>query len=310
MPRGIGLSDISAASAATRYGRAMQIDILHGHGAKGGAYARLAARRLARFGRDVKAVYTPHGGSLHFDPRSPSGLVFMTLERRLLQHTAALLFESRFARDRFAERVGQPSCPVHVIHNGLTPEEFAPITPALDTTDILFIGELRELKGVRTLLQALAGLDTSPPVTATIVGDGPDRAAFEALSHELGLAGRVVFTGALPAREAFAKGRCLIVPSYAESLPYIVLEASAAAMPLIATQVGGIPEIVADSDTGLVPPANVTALADALHAALQDPAAARAKASRLRRILQDRFTVAGMAAQIEAAYYKAFSPAV
>ena len=78
---------------------------------------------------------------------------------------------------------------------------------------------------------------------ADIVGDGPDRQRFETQAADLGLGGAVSFTGAMPARTAFARGRLLVVPSRAESLPYVVLEAAAAGMPMIATRVGGIPEI-------------------------------------------------------------------
>ncbi len=94
------------------------------------------------------------------------------------------------------------------------------------------------------LIQAIATLARSgQPVTATIVGDGPDRDAFEAAVTAHHLDDAVKFVGAMPARAAFALGRLLVVPSRAESLPYIVLEAAAAGLPMIATRVGGLPEI-------------------------------------------------------------------
>src|SRR5258708_24803173 len=92
-------------------------------------------------------------------------------------------------------------------------------------------------------------------VTATIVGNGPDRAQFEREVAKHGLGEQVQFVGAKPARQAFSLGRLLIVPSRAEALPYIVLEAAAAGGPMIATQVGGIPEIFAPEAGALVAPA-------------------------------------------------------
>ncbi len=91
-------------------------------------------------------------------------------------------------------------------------------------------------------------------VTATIVGDGPDRAQFQREVAKQGLGEQVQFVGARPARQAFGLGRLLVVPSRAESLPYIVLEAAAAGVPMIASQVGGIPEIFGSDLGSLVAP--------------------------------------------------------
>jgi glycosyltransferase involved in cell wall biosynthesis len=310
MARNIGLSDLSATRTTHNLARAMQIDILHGHGAKGGAYARLAARRMRANGLAPRAIYTPHGGSLHYSPASLPGFIFMALERRLLRQTDAIVFESAFARSRFIERVGKPSCLTPVIHNGLEDSEFAPIAPRPDATDFVFVGELRELKGVRTLLQALERINRTRETSATIVGDGPDREAFESLSGELGLETRVTFTGAMPAPEAFELGRCLVMPSHAESLPYVVLEAAAAAVPLIATEVGGIPEIVAGTDTPLIPPGDAETLADAMAAALAEPKSLNDRATRLRTSLAERFSAGGMAEAIEDAYFRSIELAV
>ena len=86
----------------------------------------------------------------------------------------------------------------------------------------------------------------------------------------------------MPAREAFRLGRALVVPSRAESFPYIVLEAAAAGLPMLATDVGGIPEIVAGTDTALLPPEDDVALAEAMLRVLDDPAAAQARAAARR----------------------------
>ena len=86
------------------------------------------------------------------------------------------------------------------------------------------------------LIEALAILKSSGrPVSATIAGEGPDDAKLKAQAERLGLADQVRFVGFRPAREAFAMGRMLVIPSRAESLPYVVLEAAAAGVPIIAT---------------------------------------------------------------------------
>jgi glycosyltransferase involved in cell wall biosynthesis len=104
----------------------------------------------------------------------------------------------------------------------------------------------------------------------------------------------VTFKGPMPARDAFRLGRTLVVPSRAESLPYIVLEAAAAGLPLLASDVGGIPEIVAGTDTELLAPGDADALAHAMMAILDNPVAARSRADRLREAIAERFTIAAM----------------
>ena len=228
MNRDLGPSDVSA-YRAIRDHAATGIDVIHGHGAKGGAYSRLVARALKRAGQRLISCYTPHGGSLHYHPSTLQGRIYMALERRLAAMTDALIFESAYSRGRYLVQVGVPECTARIIANGLGPDDFAPVTPAGDAADFLFIGELRRLKGVDVMLDALATVRQTRPVRALIVGAGPDEAAFKDETMRLGLGNVVSFRDAMPAREAFALGRALVVPSRAESFPYIVLEAAAAA---------------------------------------------------------------------------------
>lgn len=294
MSRRPGLGDIAALRAVAKVARALEPDILHGHGAKGGAYARLARPMLALGGFKCRVFYTPHGGSLHYKPGTLAGTVFRLLERVMGRMTDGVIFESEFARGAYARLVGSGAAARRVIPNGLQPKDFEVSPLAADAADFLFIGELRTLKGVDVLVQALAELLGTRPVSAVIVGAGPDAEAFKAEADRLGLTGHVSFAGAMPAAEAFPLGRVLVVPSLAESFPYIVLEAGAAAKPLIATNVGGIPEIVAGTETRLIAPGSVTALVEAMAEALDDPARATAQASALREAVRSQFTVAAM----------------
>jgi glycosyltransferase involved in cell wall biosynthesis len=291
MSRLPGLGDMGVVRTVRDIARRRDAQVLHGHGAKGGAYARLAARALKREGRHAVGIYTPHGGSLHYPPTSAMGPFYLVIEKALARCTDGLIFESDYMRCLYEQRVGKNVAPTQVITNALQPADFAPHEPAPDAADFLFVGELRRLKGVDVLLRALAELARIRPVHAVIVGSGPDREAFLKLADELGLDGIVTFAGAMPAALAFRRGRAIVVPSRAESLPYIVLEAAAAAMPLIASDVGGIPEIVWGSDTKLLPPGNVYALMRAMNAFLDNPQAAMARAQRLRDAVQMRFAI-------------------
>lgn len=295
MRRQPGIGDVASAIAVFRTARRMSATILHGHGAKGGTYARLATLLLRASGRTAYCYYTPHGGSLHYATRAASGRLVAMTERGLSRLTDGLIFESAFAREAYLGNIGKPSCRMRVIPNGLRPKDFAPHVARLDAADFVFVGELRTLKGVDVLLKALAEIRAERDVSAVIVGDGPDAAALYALATALNLQDVVHFPGALPAAEAFQLGRCLIVPSRAESLPYVVLEAAAAGIPLIATDVGGIPEIVAGTRMQLIPPDDVATLALAMRQKLDDPGRALRDAMELRVAVRRGFNVRAMA---------------
>ncbi len=286
MPRLPGPADLSALHAVRKHVAATGADILHGHGAKGGLYARLSRNA-------AKAVYTAHGGSLHYSWKTPHGALFLGVEKAMLSRTDGVIFVCDYERRTFEDKVGRVKCAHAVIHNGLRAEEFAPVTPRADAADVLFVGELRALKGVDVLIEALALLrDRGRPVSALIVGDGPDRQEFEELMERRKLADLVRMPGAMPAREAFPQGRVMVVPSRAESFPYIVLEAQAAGLPLIASDVGGIPEMA--DPASLVRPDDPEALADRIASVLEDPGAAERAAERIL-LLKDRFSISTMA---------------
>jgi glycosyltransferase involved in cell wall biosynthesis len=299
MSRHVGMSDLIAQRHVARRAREAGADILHGHGAKGGAYVRLCGGAIR--------VYTPHGGSLHYSRGSPVGLLYLTLEQMLMRRTELFLFESRYGRDVFTAKIGTPAGLVRVVHNGVTAEEFAEITPQADATDIVFVGELRMLKGVDVLLYSIAQLARQRAVTATIVGDGPDAAQFRAQAERLGLAATTRFLPPMPAREAFALGRLFVAPSRAESLPYIVLEAAAAAVPMITTNVGGIPEVFGPQATNLIPPGDAAVLARSIAVALGEPARLRNEALTLRARVQAGFSADVMADNVLAAYAEALA---
>ncbi|MDX2159648.1 MAG: glycosyltransferase family 4 protein [Hyphomicrobiaceae bacterium] len=305
MPRDVGFADMTAVATTRDLARAFRADILHGHGAKGGAYARMAARSLRRRGIRAAAFYTPHGGSLHFSPSTPKGRIFMAAERWLARATEGLIFESRYAARAYVAGAGDPGCPTRVVHNGISPDELEPVHAVPDASDFVFVGELRHLKGVDLLLAAAEDIGRSRPCRVTIVGAGPDGAALEELARAKGLEASVTFAGAMPAREAFRLGRVLVMPSRAESLPYVALEAAGAGLPLIATDVGGVSEIVAGTDTRLVPPDNAAALADAMREVLDHPDAAKARARRLHAAIASRFSVSAMTDGVVAFYVSA-----
>ena len=300
MSRRIGLSDVAVVARVGRLAAELRADVLHGHGAKGGAYARLA------YGTAAVRAYTPHGGSLHYRWGSPAGLVYLALERLMLPRTDLILFESAYGRGVFEAKLGNPGQRARVVHNGVTAAEFEPIVPDPQASDLVFVGELRMLKGVDILISAIASLKRNGRrVTATIAGEGRDRMAFEAAARAQGVASEVKFVGAKPARAAFPLGRLLVVPSRAESLPYVVLEAAAGGLPIIAARVGGIAEILGPEFPGLVPPEDAAELAQAIDLALAQLAERRAAATVLKTRVRDGFSTDTMTDAVLAAYHDA-----
>lgn len=231
-----GVGDLSGAKAVTSVAKTWRPDVLHGHGAKGGAYARLAGFRLG-----IKSFYTPHGGSLHHPASRPMQLVYDGTEKILRRMGTGLCFVCEYERDRFDRMIGINGAPHLVAHNGLWDDEFIPAIAAPDATDFLFVGEMRDYKGVDILLRALALI---PGASLTLVGDGPAMDEYKALALELGIAKMAQFMGRMPMQEAVKHGRIMVLPSRFESFPYVVLETAAASLPLITTAVGGIAEVV------------------------------------------------------------------
>ena len=307
MSRHLGAADVAAVVHVSRRAAKVAAHVVHGHGAKGGAYARLASAPALPASADAKSsravrVYTPHGGSLHYRWDTPAGLLYLGAERALTSRTDLFLFESAYGRDVFRNKVGEPKALVQVVHNGVEEAEFQPVLPTHDATDLLFVGELRELKGIDVLIAAireLAGQGRS--VSATIVGDGPDRAMYE---HEVAKQNleQVHFVGVKPARSAFTLGRLLVVPSRAESLPYVVLEAAAVGLPMVATAVGGIPEIFGPDSGALVPPGDPAALARAITRAMQERGARHTATLRLKARVRVSFSLDAMTDAIIDAY--------
>jgi glycosyltransferase involved in cell wall biosynthesis len=194
---------------------------------------------------------------------------------------------------------------LHVVHCGLEPERYR--TPARapgDAVEIVTIGRLEPMKGFAVLLEAVARLER---VRLTIIGDGPERAALEARAN-----GAVTFTGALGAPEVaerLAGADMFCLPSFAEGVPVVLMEAMASGLPVVATRIMGIPELVRDGETGLlVPPGRVEPLVAALGRLAKDPALRRAYGEAGRAAVVEAFDVRDSAAALQALFASGCRP--
>jgi len=270
MARSIAPRDLTTLIQSTNLLKELQPDVVHTHSAKGGIHGRLAAKWISTKEKPVKAFYCPHGGAMHYDSASAKGKIFFFAERAMERFTTSLIFVSAYERDAYHEKVGKPFCPEAVVYNGLADHEFIPVPAEKNAADFLYIGMMRDLKGPDVFIDAIkvARDNTGKDLTAMLVGDGPDKPNYVQQIETLGLSECVSMHQAMPAREAFAKAHTVVVPSRAESMPYLVLEALAAHKPLIATRVGGIPEIFQSRQDELVPAGNPEALAERMIAIL------------------------------------------
>lgn len=307
MQRHIGPGDIASAWRTYRIIKELKPDVLHGHGAKGGVYARLFGSLLRVSRSRVARLYSAHGGSLHYDEKTLTGKLFFFLERLMERFTDRLLFVSEYERQTFRRKVGEPTAPYSLVYNGLHESEFEPVPAEPGAADFLYIGMMRDLKGPDLFIDALAMAEmrVGRPLTAVLVGEGDDRPRYEDQVRRLGLAGRATFQRPIPARQAFALADVVVVPSRAEAMPYIVLEALAAGKPMIASAVGGIPEIFGAGHPALVQP-DAGQIAAKMIEAAQDPGSYRAAMPSLPE-LKARFGADVMARQVEEAYYEALA---
>jgi glycosyltransferase involved in cell wall biosynthesis len=169
----------------------------------------------------------------------------------------------------------------HIIRCGVNPENFLP-RPQPDNaiTHLLCVGRLCPAKGQHILLEACDILQKqNVRFRMTFIGDGPDRESLEALQAELGLENCVQFTGALgqdKVKEAYRKADIFVLPSFAEGVPVVLMEAMAMEIPVVSTRITGIPELIDHGQDGLLAtPGDVQDLVEQLSRLINDPALGR-----------------------------------
>ena len=259
------------------------VDILHAHGARAALFGRLAAASLGR--RRPRVVYIIQGFSLPFYPIHRRVLM-LALERLLAPFTDAVIAVSREERRVFLAQRTLPPERVTMVWNSVCVGPFRAAERNREPTRIRLglpayavlittICRLYKPRDFDTLLPAFARVaETDRRACLLIVGDGPDRPKVEAIRERLGLASRVIMAGQRrDVPDILAATDIFTLTTWGwEGLPFTVLEAMAAARPVVATRAGGIPEAVAEGETGLLTPRrDVAALAEALGRLVADP---------------------------------------
>ncbi|MEW6183228.1 MAG: glycosyltransferase [Bacillota bacterium] len=274
-------------------------DLVHTHGVRANLLGRLAA-----LGTGLPVVTTVHSLMLKDYPHPLSRVLNILCERLTKGLTTHFIAVSNYLATALVEE-GVARRKISVVHNGMDREVSGRAAAALyerlglteDTPLVATVGRLHRVKGHQYFIEAAAlVLERHPEARFLIIGSGPERAYLEGLVARQGLGGRVLFTGFIKEVEQYYHlFKVLVLSSLSEGLPLTVLEALACGTAVVATRVGGLPEVVQDGRTGLlVPPADAAALADAVIRVLEKPEEASEMAALGRDFVAHNFSAGRM----------------
>lgn len=306
------MHDAMAFSTLVRLFRHLRPEIVHTHTAKAGTLGRMAAR-LAGVPR---SVHTFHGHVLegYFTPAATQ--FFVRIERVLARRTDRIITVSpRLRQTLLAMGIGRPE-QVEVIPLGLELDRFlriprgqAALRSSLRIPDgaplLGIVGRLVPIKDHPTLLQAITLFpDGGQAPHLLVVGDGERREELQRLTHHLGLASRVHYLGWRDDLDAILGGLDVVICcSRNEGTPVALIEAMAAGVPVISTDVGGVADLVAHGETGwLVPPGDPTALARGIGKLLGDPGLCRRLVATARPVALEKHHIKGLIPRMEGVY--------
>ena len=277
----------------------MQPDLVHTHLVHADVYGGLASR-------------APLVSTKHNDDRFRTG-PFRYVERALTRRARRVIAITHALARFTVERVGLPADKVEVVHYGL--DELPPAwgeTPDLGLADdarvLLSVCRLTEQKGLDVAVRALRAVRQRHPDTVLLVlGEGPERATLERLAADLEVADAVLLPGRVgDVGMLLRRAELLVHPVRWEGFGLAVLEAMVAGLPIVASDVSSIPEIVQDGETGLlVPPDDPAALADAISSVLDDEGRAVAYGRSGRERARSEFSVERMALRTREVYERA-----
>jgi len=239
---------------------------LHNHFANNSCTVALLAARLA----DIPFSFTIHGPDDFFTPHE----INLTTKIEAAEFVICI---SHFCRSQcmlFSDRSHWDK--LHIMHCGVVPENYQRPRPETSGSELIFVGRIAGIKGEGILLEAVAQLVPDfPDLHLKIVGDGPDKDIIAARTAELGLQDHVTLTGYLSqtgVAEAMGAADIFALPSFAEGVPIVLMEAMATGLPVVTTRIAGISELVEHGVSGaLCAPSDVDGLAETLRGLLKDP---------------------------------------
>lgn len=267
-----------------------QLDILHVHYAVPHATAGFLAKAMMRNRRNLKVITTLHGTDITLVGQESR---FFTVTKFSIEQSDAVTAVSQFLRDETYRAFGCDGCAIEVIPNFVNPAEYYPsddpecrasFAPA-GTKVLMHISNFRELKRVPDVVRTFVRVRREVPAVLVLVGDGPSRPEVEAEVERLDEGEHVQFLGKVDAVADLLRAADLfLLPSGSESFGLSALEAMACGVPVVATQVGGLPEVILDGETGvLVPVGDVDALTRGALALLEPERWRKTRAAAVER---------------------------
>ncbi len=306
------LSDLSAFFKIRSFIKKGNFQIVHTHSSKAGFLGRLAARSA-----DVPCLlHTPHGFPFEMDVPNMARRFYRSLERYAARFTDCMICVCPHEKSVALHELQIPKHSIAVIENGIEPERIATspgdshllrveLGIGRDAVIVGAIGRFTQQKGHADLIRAArAVVDEMPETQFLIVGDGELGQYLKAMIDRLTLGGNV---RVLEAREGvgvlYSLFDILVLPSHWEGLPYVLLEAMAAAKPIVATDVGGIPDVITDMESGmLVPVGNKKALADAITMLAGDSELQERLGKCARERIEKSYRLSNMIESLESLY--------
>ncbi|ETA49693.1 glycosyltransferase [Ponticoccus alexandrii] len=271
------------------------VEHLHNHIAKASCTVAMLASELS----GIPYSFTIHGPDIFFEPHH-----WRIDEKAARARFVACI--SDFCRSQLMCFAGQEHWDrFHIIHCGVDPARYRPAPH--EGQELLFVGRLAAVKGVPVLLEAVAALQPQfPALRLTLIGDGPDRAALEAQARALGLGETVQFLGyrsQSEVAEALSETDVFTLPSFAEGVPVVLMEALASHVPVVTTQIAGVPELVRDGASGrLVPPGDTQALEQAIAGLLRSDSLRRTMGAEGRARVETAYDIRREAARLSSLF--------
>jgi L-malate glycosyltransferase len=297
---------LALASKMVTVARMKQIQVFHVHYAIPFAAAALMAK-FAAPELDLKVVTTLHGTDITLVGRDPT---FRPITKWAIEASDAVTAVSRWLRDE-AVREFAIERPIDVVYNFIDPERHKLPYPGCipphhspREVTLMHISNFRPVKRVQDVVRVFARVAEKMEARLLLVGDGPTTSTALQVATDLGVADRVYFVGVVEQIEPILQqADLLLLPSETESFGLVALEAMASGVPVIASDVGGIPEVVAHGETGfLAPVGDVDRMADYALQILEDPELRQRLCEASRRRASTRFDYHTLVSQYERIY--------
>ncbi|MEX2530765.1 MAG: N-acetyl-alpha-D-glucosaminyl L-malate synthase BshA [Gemmatimonadota bacterium] len=286
------------------------LDVIHSHYAIPHAASAWMAREMLGVPGGPRLITTLHGTDITLTGQQPS---FHEITRFSIRKSDGVTAVSQFLKDETERSFGVPGERIRVIPNFVDTERFrrgrepchrSSLAPAGEKL-LMHVSNFRPLKRTEDVVEVFARVQRRVPSRLVMVGDGPERVRALQRAHDLGVADKVVFVGKhTSVDELLACADLFLLPSETESFGLAALEAMSCGAPVVASRVGGLPEVVEDGVSGaLLPLGDVAGMAEAAVAILEDGARWRKMSEAARTVASERFAV-GRVVPVYEDYYR------